>query len=688
MVPDGLMSGEVAHFDRRTSLDVAYDVLSCVSCNSFMQHELFQSTCSHILCYNCLPQFSDQEVTSFASNDSKSRTLEAFCPRCDKNSTFSESFVLMVLRKMRNEQFCTEEISCANCDQIFSSEQMFYCETCRQSLCADCKVATHSARMFASHKLVSRNSQDLVIKCCNHPDSAAIIANTVQNEFVCVRCFSDFPDALKSSCGEISLIIQSKLDYLSEEFERLKTNQAIVKGRMLENQDEFFKFQKTCENNSRMVSEFAQKLIDEVRKVEAQLTAQLTKDIDIRERNLEMAKDHSEKFASSVDFYVSAFEVLKHSDPNKDFLKLVSEFEECLRSLMVLKTDCMSFKVSPDKRTTDFKTPFKRALDELTSHNREQNRFAFDLDPLKFQNFALMRSLSQDPSQIQKLLDMTKPASPMLRLASPGNFTLESSTMNRSLNSSCSLSSSSRAKLCPEAEQTRNEMKEIRKLYASNVSKVQSLQLDVTRRKVYPKKVEAERLCSDVENFTTMCKEFVSGIESVKDKVGSNVQSSSLQVDNDQDFDFTQRKLDEWCKECKDLLLKHEQMKQILKSIKPYILSVTKQKEKSNTRLTPVVPIDHLEDLKRSVVVDDSVQEQRIQAIEAMYKSQSLERAAVNSSEIQKELQLTKQKLKKAKCNPPSTCIQLGTALEPMTSGQEGVGTEESKQSDALSSSA
>jgi len=459
--------------------------------------------------------------------------------------------------------------------------------------------------------------------------------------------------------------IQSALEGLTEEFERLRTQQAIVRGRMLENHDELLKSQKVAEERRKSISDLAEQIISEVRKVENQLLAQLEKESNLRERKLIASKKKTNSFSSSVEFYTKIFDAIRTSNPNSEFLKLSFELTEQLKDLSTLKAECMSYKLASDKKHFDMKMPFKKAIDEIVSPVSHQSRFGFDLDPLKFQNFTIMRSLQQDPSQIQKLLDLTSKApSPMLRLASPNTFSFESSKMNRSLNSSSSLSSSSRTKLCSEADPVRIRMKDLRALFSSNVSKAQSLQLDVTRRKVYPKKMEAERLCNDVESFASINNEVVKILQDVKSRLGLRSQNQSPDNEQDEDIDLTMRKVDDWICECKDLLTKHEQMKHIFKSIKPYILSVTKQKEKSNTRLTPVVPLDHLDDLKRSVVVNDSVQEQRIQAIEAMYKSQSLERAAVNSSEIQKELQLTKQKLKRAKCNPPSSSIQLGTALE------------------------
>ena len=658
------MSGEAANIEMHS--ESLLQNLSCASCHQVpSQSRVFLSECNHVLCSDCLALLSERNL-----NDSSVNSMFDACPKCNRSCEFSENYVLKVLNDMRRDTSISENISCANCEQNFQADSMFYCETCKQSLCSECKIATHSARMFASHSVIPRSSYGAVIKCSSHPDSAAIIANTAQNEFVCVKCFSDFPDELKSSCGEISSTIQSKLSVLSQDFDRLQTQKAIVQGRVLENDGEFSKFRAVCNERKKVVADFAQELVDEVRKVEYQLISELDKEIESKEKSLQSSKGKSDSFISNVELHTCIFELVRTSNPNSEFLKLCAEMEKNLSDLSDLKTDCLSHKPATHNSFFDYKTPFKKLMADITTDSQAQAS-CFELDSLKFQNLSLIRTISQDPVQIQKLLDWAKPASPMLRLSAPANFSLDSPSFNRSLNSSCSLSSASRAKLCPEAEQARLEVKQLRKLYESNISKVQSLQLDVTRRKVYPKKVEAERLSSAIEHFRKRAEELILMIGNVIKKVGSKAQSPQPEND-EEDFEFTRQKLEDWLKECKELQGKHEQMKAILKSIKPYILSVTKQKEKSNTRLTPVVPYDHLEDLKRSVVVDDLVQEQRIQAIEAMYKSQSMERSTVNNSEIQKELQLTKQKLKRAKCNPSTSSLQLGTAIDCCSSSQDG----------------
>ena len=186
----------------------------------------------------------------------------------------------------------------------------------------------------------------------------------------------------------------------------------------------------------------------------------------------------------------------------------------------------------------------------------------------------------------------------------------------------------------------------------NSLRKVQSLQLDVTRRKVYPKRQEAESVSVEVENFLKMSEDL---IEEAK-KVVSNLElgyhgiANNEIMSSDFDKDFNIEKCRNFISEVEGLKQKHERMMQILKSIKPYISSVTLQKEKTSFSFSPSIHSDYIDDLKKNVVVTEQVTEQRIHAIEAMYRSQHAERSSsVNNSDIHKELQLTKQKLKKAR---------------------------------------
>ena len=227
-----------------------------------------------------------------------------------------------------------------------------------------------------------------------------------------------------------------------------------------------------------------------------------------------------------------------------------------------------------------------------------------------------------------------------MKLASP---------KNESINSSRS-SSSSNNKLCPQVEEIRKKFKNLGYVFANNARKIQSLQLDVTRRKVYPKRQEAESLSLDIEKFLKTSDELMKETKALLSilEIGHSAANVETSLHFDKEYNIDK---------CRNILLeigslkqKHERIRQILKSIKPYICSVTLQKEKSSCSFVPSIHSDYMDDLKRNVVVTEQVTEQRIHAIEAMYKNQSAEKSSsVNNSEIHKELQLTKQKLKKAR---------------------------------------
>ncbi|KAL1240341.1 putative RING finger protein [Trichinella pseudospiralis] len=96
--------------------------------------------CGHVFCRKCIGSVSVGH--------------EIMCAECGKKTQFrtsrsklDELIGLLLVSSVHSEE------TCANCDCKFSSA-MYYCQTCQQLLCVDCKSRTHQAKMFRSHKVI------------------------------------------------------------------------------------------------------------------------------------------------------------------------------------------------------------------------------------------------------------------------------------------------------------------------------------------------------------------------------------------------------------------------------------------------------------------------------------------------------------------------------------------------------
>ncbi|PIO59933.1 b-box zinc finger [Teladorsagia circumcincta] len=128
---------------------------------------------------------------------------------------------------------------CANCDQ--TKQPMYYCETCQQALCHDCRNTTHKARMFSAHRVVVAEESARVrgrVACAQHSEPY-ILYCTENKSLACIQCFNERPpedrhyfvsiDAGYKSCTEKIEKWAMKLRlYQEEKREELEVRQRIL----------------------------------------------------------------------------------------------------------------------------------------------------------------------------------------------------------------------------------------------------------------------------------------------------------------------------------------------------------------------------------------------------------------------------------------------------------------------------
>ncbi|KAM4587463.1 RING finger protein 207 isoform 2-T3 [Odontesthes bonariensis] len=169
-------------------------------------HEQYKSPCLldcyHIFCACCLRG---------RTNDSR-----LSCPICGYQSTVKGTNSLppedrllkfLVDNNADAEETAEEMLQCANCDQESNkkdTEVMYYCNTCNQPLCAACRDLTHKARMFSQHEIVSlaKRTKAKHRKCSLH-DEPYILFSTENKSMLCIKCFRDMKVESRAHCIDI-----------------------------------------------------------------------------------------------------------------------------------------------------------------------------------------------------------------------------------------------------------------------------------------------------------------------------------------------------------------------------------------------------------------------------------------------------------------------------------------------------
>ncbi|VDM53753.1 unnamed protein product [Angiostrongylus costaricensis] len=124
--------------------------------------------CLHSVCASCPPCCATSNNSSSSGRSSPDRLAE---------------FLIETSHE-------TAEI-CANCEQI--KQPMYFCETCQQALCHECRNVVHQARMFATHQVVIAAESARVrgrVACTLHSEPY-ILYCTEQKSLSCIQCFNE-----------------------------------------------------------------------------------------------------------------------------------------------------------------------------------------------------------------------------------------------------------------------------------------------------------------------------------------------------------------------------------------------------------------------------------------------------------------------------------------------------------------
>lgn len=100
-----------------------------------------------------------------------------------------------------------ETVQCANCDLECKKQDvdaMYYCNTCCQPLCRDCRETTHKAKMFSRHEIVSlaKRTKEAHKKCALH-EEFYIMFSTEKKSMLCINCFRDMQVESRAHCIDI-----------------------------------------------------------------------------------------------------------------------------------------------------------------------------------------------------------------------------------------------------------------------------------------------------------------------------------------------------------------------------------------------------------------------------------------------------------------------------------------------------
>ncbi|XP_048873024.1 RING finger protein 207 isoform X2 [Brienomyrus brachyistius] len=176
------------------------------------------ANCHPLVCHLCHQQYEQPCLMdcyhTFCAACLRGRALDSrlSCPLCGHQSIVKgitalppEDRLLKFL--VDSSADCEEIVQCANCDLECKKQDvdtMYYCNTCCQPLCRDCREVTHKAKMFARHEIVSlaKRTKEAHKKCSLH-EELYIMFSTEKKSMLCINCFRDMQVESRAHCIDI-----------------------------------------------------------------------------------------------------------------------------------------------------------------------------------------------------------------------------------------------------------------------------------------------------------------------------------------------------------------------------------------------------------------------------------------------------------------------------------------------------
>ncbi|XP_057654529.1 RING finger protein 207-like isoform X1 [Diorhabda carinulata] len=180
MEPPGMDSG----------LEFPKNPLLCPICHDYFTEPCILS-CYHTFCARCLR--------------GKEQDRRLICPFCRQATMLKDGSTLPppdLLMRQLIDIANSENPPCSNCDKRDRSN-MYYCNTCGQALCLHCRENTHRAKMFSTHDVVHMSKCTKEAKKCPQHGEHYIMFSPLQNTMLCVNCFRDLPNEIRTQCVDI-----------------------------------------------------------------------------------------------------------------------------------------------------------------------------------------------------------------------------------------------------------------------------------------------------------------------------------------------------------------------------------------------------------------------------------------------------------------------------------------------------
>ncbi|XP_062400995.1 RING finger protein 207 isoform X1 [Sardina pilchardus] len=347
------------------------------SCDSLWESDY--ASCHPLVCHLCHGQYQQPCLLDcyhiFCASCLRGRACDnrLNCPLCGYptllkgiNTLPPEDRLLKYL--VDNSSDSQETVLCANCDMESKMQDaagaMYYCNTCSQPLCAECREITHKAKMFSQHEIVSlaKRTKDGHRKCSLH-DEHYIMFSTEKKSMLCINCFRDMQVESRTHCIDIETAYAQGCEILDQAVMAVKELQSSARESIVLLKAMIGEVRTNVEEEESAICFLFRSMQEKLAERKEILLRAAQSQHEEKEKAMKEQLSHLAAFLPTLQVHLVACSAFLSSANKFEFLDMGYQLMERLRKIVKLPhrlTPTQSSKIN-----TDYHAEFARSLEQL-----------------------------------------------------------------------------------------------------------------------------------------------------------------------------------------------------------------------------------------------------------------------------------------------------------------------------------
>lgn len=266
-----------------------------------------------------------------------------------------------------NSSDSLETVLCANCDtesKIQDAGAMYYCNTCNQPLCAECKEITHKAKMFSQHEIVSlvKRAKGGHRKCSLH-DEHYIMFSTEKKSMLCINCFRDLQVESRTHCIDIETAYAQGCEMLDQAVMAVKELQTSAREAIVLLKAMIGEVRSNVEEEESAICCLFKSMQEKLAERKEILLRAAQSQHEEKERAMKEQLSHLAAFLPTLQVHLVSCSAFLSSANKFEFLDMGYQLMDRLRKIVKLPHRLRPTQSS--KINTDYHAEFARSLETL-----------------------------------------------------------------------------------------------------------------------------------------------------------------------------------------------------------------------------------------------------------------------------------------------------------------------------------